>query len=125
MIKVGDIFEDAKVKTRPFDVPQGYVDGLEDRVSAKICKQQEERGGVRAILKPAALLVCAFAFVLVMGYGVMALTGTKSGNTKVAKASVAEELTIEDDEVADYLAQALSLEEINEFISSDHSNSNQ
>lgn len=124
MIKVGNIFEDTRVRTRPFDVPEGYVDGLEDRVSAKIGKQQEH-GGVRAVLKPAALLVCSFAFVLLMGYGVMALTGTKSSNGAVAKAGVTEETAIEDDEVADYLAQALSLEEINEFISSDHLNSNQ
>jgi len=124
MIKVGDIFEDARVKTRPFDVPEGYVDALENRVSEEIGKQQE-RGGAWAILKPAALLVCAFAFVLSMGYGVMALTGTKSGQKTVAKAAETEEVVIEDDEIVDYLAQTLTLEEINEFISSDHSNSNQ
>lgn len=123
MIKVGNIFEDARVKAKPFNIPEGFVEGLEDRVSAKIGKQQE-RGGVRAVLKPAALLVCSFAFVLLMGYGVMALTGTTSSKT-AAGTMTAEETSIEEDEIVDYLAFALSLEEINEFISSDHSNSNQ
>lgn len=120
--KVGDIFEDALVKTRPFDMPSGYVGDLERRVSDEIGMQQG-RGGLWTILKPAALLVCSFAFVLLMGYGMMALTGTKSGYNTTANAPSTEEFVIEDDEIVDYLAQSLSLEEISEFISADHSNS--
>lgn len=119
MIKVGSIFEDARAKARPFDIPEGYVEGLEDRVSSRI-GDQPERGGVRAILKPAALLVCSFAFVLLMGYGVMALTGTKSSVKSPAATAATNNVTVDEEEIIDYLSMALSLEEIKEFMTSDH-----
>ena len=127
MKKVGDIFEDARLKARPYSTPEGYFESVESRVSEKIGKH-EGRGGAWAVLKPAALLVCSFAFVLFMGYGVMALTDTKSSKTALSEAHNSEqpeEITIEDDEIVEYLAQTLSLEQIHEFLSSESANSNQ
>ena len=119
MKKVGDILDDAKMKQRAFDLPVSYFEGLENRVSSKIGKQ--EGGGFVRILKPAALLACSFLFVFFIGYGILSLTGTTGQDIKQAalagNSTVVEELPdAEEEAIIEYLAQNLSLEAIHEYI---------
>ena len=131
MKKVGDILDDAKMKQRAFDLPVSYFEGLEDRVSSKIGKQ--EGGGFVRILKPAALLACSFLFVFFIGYGILSLTGTSGLDIKNAalagNSTVVEDVVDEEEEaIIEYLAQNISLEAIHEYINTsetDNDTSNQ
>ena len=131
MKKVGDILDDAKMKQRAFDIPVSYFEGLENRVSSKIGKQ--EGGGFVRILKPAALLACSFLFVFFIGYGILSLTGTSGQDIKDAalagNSTVVEDVVDEEEEaIIEYLAQNISLEAIHEYINTsetDNDTSNQ
>ncbi len=131
MKKVGDILDDAKMKQRAFDLPVSYFEGLEDRVSSKIGKQ--EGGGFVRILKPAALLACSFLFVFFIGYGILSLTGTSGQDIKDAalagNSTVVEDVVDDEEEaIIEYLAQNISLEAIHEYINTsetDNDTSNQ
>ena len=131
MKKVGDILDDAKMKQRAFDLPVSYFEGLENRVSSKIGKQ--EGGGFVRILKPAALLACSFLFVFFIGYGILSLTGTSGLDIKNAalagNSTVVEDVVDEEEEaIIEYLAQNISLEAIHEYIytsETDNDTSNQ
>lgn len=131
MKKVGDILDDAKMKQRAFDLPVSYFEGLEDRVSSKIGKQ--EGGGFVRILKPAALLACSFLFVFFIGYGILSLTGTSGQDIKNAalalNSTVVEDVVDDEEEaIIEYLAQNISLEAIHEYIytsETDNDTSNQ
>lgn len=131
MKKVGDILDDAKMKQRAFDLPVSYFEGLENRVSSKIGKQ--EGGGFVRILKPAALLACSFLFVFFIGYGILSLTGTSGQDIKDAvlagNSTVVEDVVDEEEEaIIEYLAQNISLEAIHEYINTsetDNDTSNQ
>lgn len=131
MKKVGDILDDAKMKQRAFDLPVSYFEGLENRVSSKIGKQ--EGGGFVRILKPAALLACSLLFVFFIGYGILSLTGTSGQDIKEAalagNSTVVEDVVDEEEEaIIEYLAQNISLEAIHEYINTsetDNDTSNQ
>lgn len=131
MKKVGVILDDAKMKQRAFDLPVSYFEGLENRVSSKIGKQ--EGGGFVRILKPAALLACSFLFVFFIGYGILSLTGTSGLDIKNAalagNSTVVEDVVDEEEEaIIEYLAQNISLEAIHEYINTsetDNDTSNQ
>lgn len=123
--------DDAKMKQRAFDLPVSYFEGLENRVSSKIGKQ--EGGGFVRILKPAALLACSFLFVFFIGYGILSLTGTSGQDIKDAalagNSTVVEDVVDEEEEaIIEYLAQNISLEAIHEYINTsetDNDTSNQ
>ena len=123
--------DDAKMKQRAFDIPVSYFEGLENRVSSKIGKQ--EGGGFVRILKPAALLACSFLFVFFIGYGILSLTGTSGQDIKDAalagNSTVVEDVVDEEEEaIIEYLAQNISLEAIHEYINTsetDNDTSNQ
>lgn len=123
--------DDAKMKQRAFDLPVSYFEGLEDRVSSKIGKQ--EGGGFVRILKPAALLACSFLFVFFIGYGILSLTGTSGQDIKDAalagNSTVVEDVVDDEEEaIIEYLAQNISLEAIHEYINTsetDNDTSNQ
>lgn len=131
MKKVGDILDDAKMKQRAFDLPVSYFEGLENRVSSKIGKQ--EGSGFVRILKPAALLACSLLFVFFIGYGILSLTGTSGQDIKEAalagNSTVVEDVVDEEEEaIIEYLAQNISLEAIHEYINTsetDNDTSNQ
>ena len=131
MKKVGDILDDSKLKEKAFSLPVSYFEGLENRVSSKIGKQ--EGGGFVRILKPAALLACSFLFVFFIGYGILSLTGTSGQDIKDAalagNSTVVEDVVDEEEEaIIEYLAQNISLEAIHEYINTsetDNDTSNQ
>ena len=131
MKKVGDILDDSKLKEKAFSLPVSYFEGLENRVSSKIGKQ--EGGGFVRILKPAALLACSFLFVFFIGYGILSLTGTSGQDIKEAalagNSTVVEDVVDEEEEaIIEYLAQNISLEAIHEYINTsetDNDTSNQ
>ena len=118
MKKVGDILDEPQLKEKAFIVPVSYFEGLEDRVSS------EKGGGFVRILKPAALLACSFVFVLLIGYGVLTLTGTKASDFKeaVSTQTLMDENDAETEVLIEYLAQNLSIEEIQEYIVSEDDN---
>ena len=125
MKKVGDILDDNRLKKRAFDLPVSYFESLEDRVSSKIGRQGG--GTFIRILKPAALLACSFALVLFIGYGVLSLTGTSADDIRqaaLAEPSASDEISVEEEEFLEFLAQNLSLEDIHEYIYSETDNSN-
>ena len=123
--------DDAKMKQRAFDLPVSYFEGLENRVSSKIGKQ--EGSGFVRILKPAALLACSLLFVFFIGYGILSLTGTSGQDIKEAalagNSTVVEDVVDEEEEaIIEYLAQNISLEAIHEYINTsetDNDTSNQ
>ena len=115
--------DDSKLKEKAFSLPVSYFESLEERVSSKIGKT-EKCGGFFRILKPAALLACSFVFVLLIGYGVLSLTGTTGSDIK--EAAVASQTftdnDAEEEAIIEYLAQNLSIEEIHEYITSEEDN---
>ena len=124
MKKVGDILDDSKLKEKAFSLPVSYFESLEERVSSKIGKT-EKGGGFFRILKPAALLACSFVFVLLIGYGVLSLTGTTGSDIKeaaVASQNYTDGNDAEEEAIIEYLAQNLSIEEIHEYITSEEDN---
>ena len=85
----------------PFRVPEGYLDGLEDRLLARIAAEeavesQQPKRPVWRILKPALTLAAMFALIFGMGYGVLSLTHTLDRGAGSAEqsdyATVEEEL---------------------------------
>lgn len=122
MKKVGDILDEAQQNKRPFDLPVSYFEGLEERVSSKIGKQ-EQGGGFFRILKPAVLLACSFVFVLLIGYGVLSVTHTSGSD--IRQAVEASQVTPDDPEaevIIEYLAQNISLDDIQEYMFSESDN---
>ena len=125
MKKVGDILTDAHLKERAFNVPEGYFESLECRVSEEIGAQA---AGSRfwTVFKPAALLACMFVLIFGIGYATLSLTDT----LKTDGPALAEENTdaggdsFDEDEIIEYLAQALTLEDISTYASEESANSN-
>lgn len=116
--------DDSKLKEKAFSLPVSYFESLEERVSSKIGKQ-ESGGKYLRILKPAALLACSFVFVLLIGYGVLSITGTTGSDIKeaaVASQTFTDGTDEEEEAIIEYLAQNLSIEEIHEYITSEEDN---
>ncbi len=138
MNEQNDMLRGAACHDNPFRMPEGYLDGLEDRLMARIAVEAEAsaqapaRRPVWQILKPALALAATFAVIFGMGYGVLALTHTLDRGTGTADvseyASVEEELIqpvsiinyyqsdglaedsseLDEDALIDYLASELS-----------------
>ena len=95
-----DILDDSTLKGNPFRMPEGYFDGFEDRVMARIAAESQpapsRRDRVWTVLKPALLLAAMFALVFGMGYGVLSFTHTLNSGASAAGvsdyASVEEEM---------------------------------
>lgn len=122
MKKVGDILTDPRFKEKAFNIPDGYVEGLESRVSDKI-NPQAAGGGFWSVAKPAALLACMFVLIFGLGYATLSLTGTLGERTsdRFAMETDAYDDGASDDELSDdiveYLAQTLTLEDITAYTS--------
>ena len=137
MNEQNDILSSLAASGNPFKMPEGYLDGLEDRLLARIAVEEQEAASERKrpvwrILKPALTLAATFAIIFGMGYGVLALTHTLDRGTGTADvseyASVEEELIqpvsiinyyqsdglaedsseLDEDALIDYLASELS-----------------
>lgn len=112
-----DILERARQAGQPFKTPEGYFDGLEDRLMARIAAevQPETSRKVRiwAVLKPALTLAAMFALIFGMGYGVLSLTrtlGRGEVSTDVAGYATAEEEMIRPASLIDYYQSNLAEE---------------
>ena len=121
MNKERDILGKIRESGSPFSVPDGYFNGIEDRVREKI-SVPESKSPVWAIAKPALILTCMFAVILGIGYGTMVLTGTSASDRFSERTDEAELLAdqafslMEDDELIDYLAENLSSSDIEMLI---------
>ena len=118
-----DILESARQAGRPFKVPEGYFETMEDRLMARISAESAPQPKVRrvwSILKPALALAATFAIIFGMGYGVLSLTHTLdggNGSADVQDYALAEEELIRHSSVINYYQTddpAESEEEIDE-----------
>ena len=110
------------LRKNPFRVPEGYFDGMEDRLMARIAAEEAEpvRTGrpVWRILKPALTLAATFAIIFGMGYGVLSLTHTLdrgTGTTAGDEYALAEETLIRPLSVIDYYQAAVPAKETDEI----------
>lgn len=116
--------------TKPFRMPDGYLDSLETAVNERINRKP---GRAWSVLKPALGLACSFAVIFGMGYGIISLTGTLKGDEKSADTEIIdqyltysshinyfeseedEEESIHDEEILDYLATEMSQSAISDY----------
>ena len=136
-----DILDDSALKGNPFRMPEGYLDGFEDRMMARIAAESQPASSrtvrVWTVLKPALLLAAMFALVFGMGYGVLSFTHTLNrgaGTTEVSSyATVEEEMIspaslinyyqtdpgeeseIDDETIINYLASELTFSDLAEI----------
>ena len=107
-----DVLSSLSGSGNPFKLPEGYLDGLEDRLLARIAEEEKEAASERQrpvwrILKPALTLAATFAIIFGMGYGVLALTHTlKRGVEGGDEYASAEEALIRPISFIDYYQSA-------------------
>lgn len=128
MEKVGNNISDSRLKSRPYTIPEGYCESLESRVSERI--GTEEAGGrAWSVIKPAALLTFMFALIFGIGYATLSLTGTLGDKGQSALAdneSILESAEMDEDvsnDIIEYLAENLTLEDIHTYATEDMPNS--
>ena len=119
-----DILERARQAGQPFKMPEGYLDGLEDRLMARVSLEAQpaptRKQRIWTVLKPALALAATFALIFGMGYGVLSLTHTLGGDRAAgttAGYATAEEELIRPSSVINYYQNddsAESEEEIDE-----------
>lgn len=125
-----DILEEMRSgNPRPFTTPEGYFEGIEDKVRERIDKPSGHPA--LGVLKPALLLVCMFVAIIGIGYGTLVLTGTlgykadrMAAATEVQVSDAAESESVADssfssmtdDEMLDYLADSLTMSEIENYL---------
>lgn len=73
-----NILDDIKRRERPFDLPEGYFPALEDSVREKIAQPERGHSPIFGAIRTGFALAASFAFIFLMGYGVMSLTKTLS-----------------------------------------------
>jgi hypothetical protein len=136
-----DILDDSTLKGNPFRMPEGYFDGFEDRVMARIAAENQpapsRRDRVWTVLKPALLLAAMFALVFGMGYGVLSFTHTLNSGASAAGVSdyasveeemitpasllnyyqsdSGEEMELDEETIINYLASELSFSDLAEI----------
>ena len=141
MNETNDILERARQAGQPFKTPEGYFEGLEDRMMARIAAEAQadvpQKRPVRTVLRPALTLAAMFALVFGMGYGVLSLTHTLdrgTGTTEVSdyasveeemitpvslinyyQTDLAEETELDEETIVNYLASELSFSELAEI----------
>ncbi len=120
MNEQNDMLRGAACHDNPFRMPEGYFDGLEDRLMARIAVEAAEtaqapaRRPVWQILKPALALAATFALIFGMGYGVLSLTHTLDngkGTADVSGYASAEEELIRPISIINYYQSAGPVEE--------------
>ena len=117
MNEQNDILSSLAASGNPFKMPEGYLDGLEDRLLARIAVEEQEAASERKrpvwrILKPALTLAATFAIIFGMGYGVLALTHTLDRGAAVGEDyASAEEALIRPVSFIDYYQSAAPVEE--------------
>lgn len=115
-----------RLREEPFEVPGGYFEELENRVSEQI-GSKAAGGSAWSVVKPAALLAFMFVLIFGIGYATLSLTGTLGkgiSHEEVAEAPAVQEFgDAESDDIIEYLAQTLTLEDISSYAAEDTANS--
>lgn len=73
-----NILDDIKRRERPFDLPDGYFPALEESIREKIARPERVGNPILGAVRTGFALAVSFAFIFMMGYGVMSLTKTLS-----------------------------------------------
>lgn len=134
------------IKRNPFTVPEGYFEGLEDRIRERIAEPAAEKTGFLPKVKPAFMLALMFGIIAGFGYIVSKVTGllytdpVESGDPIMAMIeegwiessfiyAYSDEIDVEneltcylensvtiDEEVAEGIEESLTEEEIIEYL---------
>lgn len=134
--------EDKKLKEIPYTAPEGYFESLPDRIESRINGSGTESGGAwNRFIKPAFAMAASFGLIMMLGYGIIALSGGREGygDTDYSSAEYAlmqrlvydididddstffpaEDLELSEDEIIEYLMSedrtALYLTALNEL----------
>lgn len=104
----------------PFKMPEGYLEGLEDRLLSRIAAEEPETAAAKRpvwrILKPALTLAATFAIIFGMGYGVLALTHTLDRGVDAGEEyASAEEALIRPISFIDYYQSSNPVEDAGEI----------
>lgn len=75
-----DILATPALKENPFSVPGGYFSELEDRLHTRIKSPEKSGDSTFSTLRTSLAMVAMFALVFCLGYSVLYITGTHSGN---------------------------------------------
>ncbi len=128
MRKANDTTGYDELKANPFRMPEGYMEGLADRVHERIAAEEAPKSGFRLVMqsvKPALALAAMFAVIFGIGYGVLSLTGTvKSSAPEEQTASLEEEYTndayimeetsLETEDILEYLGSSVTFSDLQE-----------
>lgn len=75
-----DILTTPALKENPFSLPKGYFTELEDRLHATIKSPEKSESSAFSTLRTSMAMAAMFALVFGLGYSVLYITGTHSGN---------------------------------------------
>lgn len=76
--------EDKRLKEIPYTTPEGYFESLPDRIESRINGSVTGSGGAwDRFIKPALAMAASFGLILMLGYGIMALSGAGAGNDEL------------------------------------------
>lgn len=68
--------EDKRLKEVTYTAPEGYFESLPDRIESRINGSGAESGGTwNRFIKPAFAMAASFGLILMLGYGIIALSG--------------------------------------------------
>ena len=116
---------DSHLREEPFKMPGGYIEELENRVSEQI-GSKATGGSAWSVAKPALLLAFMFVLIFGIGYATLSLTNTLGkGVSHEEMAEVPADYELDDDtsdDIIDYLAQTLTLEDISSYAAEDAAN---
>ncbi len=125
MKKVGDILSDSHLREKPFKVPGGYLEEVENRISERIDNGTAD-GSAWSVAKPAVLLAFMFVLIFGIGYATLSLTDTlDKGVSHRETAELPSTFELDDDtsdDIIEYLAQTLTLEDISSYAAEDTAN---
>ncbi|MDD2293975.1 MAG: hypothetical protein PHD07_07200 [Bacteroidales bacterium] len=83
MDEIKNILDNPDLKRNAFSVPEGYFAKMEDSVRERIKAPVHESLFLK-YFKPAFGLLCSFALIFGLGYGVLTLTHTLPGDEEVS-----------------------------------------
>lgn len=119
--------EDKRLKEIPYTTPEGYFESLPDRIESRIDGSGAEDGGAwNRFIKPAFAMAASFGLILILGYGIIALSGWNAGSENPdyssAEYALMKRLVYEEDDDSTFFPDEdyeLSEDEIIEYLMSE------
>lgn len=118
--------EDKRLKEIPYTTPEGYFESLPDRIESRINGSGAESGGAWSrFIKPAFAMAASFGLILMLGYGIIALSGnagSEGPDYSSAEYALMKRLVYEEDDDSTFFPEEdyeLSEDEIIEYLMSE------